>query len=357
MAAAMSETELHAFLLLPGFSLREQAGEISGRGVGLDVVAETVRQANGSLRIESTPGRGMSVTLTLPLAQSLLRTLVLEAGGELLALPLVNVVRVLQLALTEIHALAERRFFTFEGQHVDLIPLAPLLELGTAPEPAEGVLQVVVIGTPGQRFGLVVERVLGQHSLAVRPLPAVLGKARDVAGAALLDDGEPVLILDHADLLHAIAKLAGEGALESLPAQALHATTAKRVLVVDDSLTVREMERKLLRSRGYEVEVAVDGMDGWNAVRGGQFDLVITDIDMPRMDGIELVGLIKKDERLRHLPVMIVSYKERPEDRMRGIEAGADYYLTKGSFHDETLLEAVADLIGEAGSNRRKAPS
>jgi two-component system sensor histidine kinase and response regulator WspE len=117
---------------------------------------------------------------------------------------------------------------------------------------------------------------------------------------------------------------------------------------VDDSLTVRELERKLLVNRGYEADVAVDGMDGWNAVRHGHYDLIITDVDMPRMDGIELTTLIKKDPHLKSLPVLIVSYKDREQDRMRGLEAGADYYLTKGSFHDETLLNAVVDLIGEA---------
>jgi two-component system sensor histidine kinase and response regulator WspE len=120
------------------------------------------------------------------------------------------------------------------------------------------------------------------------------------------------------------------------------------VLVVDDSLTVRELERKLLEKRGYAVTVAVDGMDGWNALRGTQVDLVVTDIDMPRMDGIELVTLIKRDAVLKTLPVMIVSYKDREEDRRRGLDAGADYYLAKGSFHDEALLDAVRYLIGEA---------
>ena len=129
-----------------------------------------------------------------------------------------------------------------------------------------------------------------------------------------------------------------------------NAPRRKRVLVVDDSLTVRELERKLLGNRGYDVEVAVDGMDGWNAVRTGLFDLVVTDIDMPRMDGIELVTLMKRDPHMQSLPVMIVSYKDREEDRQRGLEAGADYYVTKGSFHDETLLQAVVDLIGEANA-------
>ena len=123
---------------------------------------------------------------------------------------------------------------------------------------------------------------------------------------------------------------------------------SKRVLVVDDSLTVRELERKLLLSRGYQVAVAVDGMDGWNALRAEPFDLLITDIDMPRMDGIELVTQVRQDPRLRSLPVMVVSYKDREEDRRRGLEAGADYYLAKASFHDEALLDAVQTLIGEA---------
>ncbi|HBO78022.1 MAG TPA: hybrid sensor histidine kinase/response regulator, partial [Cupriavidus sp.] len=127
-------------------------------------------------------------------------------------------------------------------------------------------------------------------------------------------------------------------------------TRRKRVLVVDDSLTVRELERKLLSGRGYDVAVAVDGMDGWNVLRAESFDLVITDVDMPRMDGIELVSRIRSDARLTHLPVMIVSYKDREQDRERGLQAGADYYLAKGSFHDTALLDAVRDLIGEARS-------
>jgi len=125
-------------------------------------------------------------------------------------------------------------------------------------------------------------------------------------------------------------------------------THSKRILVVDDSITVREVERNMLASRGYRVDVAVDGMDGWNAIRMGNYDLVISDIDMPRMNGFEFVALIKQDEHLNNTPVMIVSYKDREEDRQRGLDVGADYYLTKGSFHDETLIDAVVDLIGTA---------
>jgi two-component system, chemotaxis family, sensor histidine kinase and response regulator WspE len=125
------------------------------------------------------------------------------------------------------------------------------------------------------------------------------------------------------------------------------ARARKRVLVVDDSITVRELERQLLENRGYSVDVAVDGVDGWNAVRSAHYDLVVSDIDMPRMNGIQLVEHIKKDARLQAIPVVIVSYKDREEDRIRGLDAGANFYLTKSSFHDQTFLTTVADLIGE----------
>jgi two-component system, chemotaxis family, sensor histidine kinase and response regulator WspE len=159
-----------------------------------------------------------------------------------------------------------------------------------------------------------------------------------------------VLIVDVEDMLRSVEKFVAAGRVTKVERSASAAVqrTRRRVLVVDDSLTVRELERKLLDQAGYEVEVAVDGMDGWNAVRAGKFDLVVTDIDMPRMDGIELVRSIKEDPNLAKLPVMIVSYKDREEDRRRGLDAGADYYLTKGSFHDDTLQQAVADLIGAA---------
>ena len=124
----------------------------------------------------------------------------------------------------------------------------------------------------------------------------------------------------------------------------------KRILVVDDSITVRELERQLLQSRGFSVDVAVDGMDGWNAVRGTSYDLIVSDVDMPRMDGIELVSLIKSDPLRKDIPVVIVSYKDREEDRLRGLEAGANRYLTKSSFHDETFLNTIIDLIGEPSS-------
>jgi two-component system sensor histidine kinase and response regulator WspE len=210
-------------------------------------------------------------------------------------------------------------------------------------------LPVVVLNARNTRYGLIVDRFLDERELVVQPLDPRLGKVKGINAAALMEDGSPVLIVDVEDMLESIDRLIASGLLAKVAAGAQELTRRKRkrILAVDDSLPVRELERKLLAGHGYLADVAVDGIDGWNAVCTGQYDLVITDVDMPRMDGIELARLIKKDPNLKSVPVMIVSYKEREEDRLRGLEAGVDYYLTKGSFHDETLLQAVQDLIGQ----------
>ena len=349
MAAALSGEELLEFLFLPAFSLKASATALSGRGVGLDLVQQTIREQNGTVKVASVAGAGFRTSITLPLTQSIVRALVVDIGGEAYAIPIVKVERVLKVAPDQLHTLEGKQFVEANGEHLGLVSAAQVLELGQGASDAEA-LALVVIGSGQRRYALVVDAIRGEQSLAVQALDAVFGKLRDVSAAALLDDGAPVLLLDVPDLLLSIDKLLGEGLLRQLAGAAAHGRgRAKRILVVDDSMTVREMERKLLQGRGYEVDTAVDGMDGWNVVRSGEYDLVVTDVDMPRMDGIELVGMIKADQRLRALPVMIVSYKDRPEDRARGMTAGADYYLTKGSFHDATLLDAVFDLIGEAG--------
>ena len=352
MAAALSAPELMEFLFLPAFSLKEKASAISGRGVGLDIVHQTIREQNGMVRMESEPGQGLLTSITLPLTQSVVRALVVTIQGEAYAVPIVKVERVLKVAPGELHTLENKQSFHFRGEHVGLVSAAQVLDLGQMDSSSEE-LAVIIIGSGTRRYALVVDAICGEQSLAVQSLDPVFGKLQDISSAALLDDGSPVLILDVSDLLRTIDKLLGEGSLLQLArdgAREQGKAKVKRILVVDDSLTVREMERKLLQGRGYQVDIAVDGIDGWNVVRSGAFDLVITDVDMPRMDGIELVALIKKDIHLHALPVMIVSYKDRPEDRARGMSAGADYYLTKGSFHDETLLDAVFDLIGEAAA-------
>jgi two-component system sensor histidine kinase and response regulator WspE len=191
----------------------------------------------------------------------------------------------------------------------------------------------------------VVDDFLGEFDLATRPLDVRLGRVSDLAAMALLPDGMPVVLLDVDDLMRsALHRERAHLQHTSGPA----ARRRKRVLVADDSISVRELERQLLVARGFEVEVAVDGMDAWTRLRDEAFDLLVTDVDMPRMDGIELTRSIKQDARLRSLPVIIVSYRDRPEDRRRGMDARADSYLTKSDFQDESFVRLVHQLVGDA---------
>jgi two-component system sensor histidine kinase and response regulator WspE len=217
------------------------------------------------------------------------------------------------------------------------------------PDRDDGQLPVVVASDRSHRFGVVIYRFLGERDLRIAPLDPRLGKVPNLNSSSVLDNGWPVLIIDVEDMVRSMEKLSATDRLTTVGGEArTGGERRKRVLVVDDSFTVRELQRKLLDQYGYEVEIAVDGMDGWNALQGGRFDLVVSDVDMPRMDGIELVQRIRHDPALGSLPVMILSYKDREEDRQRGLEAGADYYLTKGGFQSNALIEAVIDLIGEA---------
>jgi two-component system sensor histidine kinase and response regulator WspE len=348
-AAQLSEEELLSFLFLPGFSMRDTVTEVSGRGVGLDAVQHMVRQLRGGVELDQRAGQGSRFHLEVPLTLSVVRSLVVEVGGEAYAFPLAHIERMRDVRADEIVQLEGRQHFWHEERHVGLVAATQLLNR-PASQHSEDVLKVVVIRERDAVYGVAVERFIGERTLVVLPLDPRLGKVQDISAGALLDDGSAVLIIDVEDMLRSVEKLLNTGRLARIDRRSQQADTRarKRVLVVDDSLTVRELERKLLASRGYEVAVAVDGMDGWNALRGEDFDLLITDIDMPRMDGIELVTLVRRDSRLQSLPVMVVSYKDREEDRRRGLDAGADYYLAKASFHDDALLDAVVELIGDA---------
>lgn len=349
MAANLSDSELLEFLFLPSFTLKEEVTEISGRGVGLDVVQDMIKQVRGLVRITSQPGVATQFKLELPLTLSVVRALLVDIGGEPYAFPFTHIVRATKVAKDQIQLLEGRQHFVFDGEAVGLVTAHQIL--GCSEPDYEGEdLSVVVLGNPNNLYGLVVDRFLGARELVVQPLDSRLGKIKDISAAALMEDGTPLLIADVADMIRSMEKLCSADRLAKVRREASNdgIVPRKRILVVDDSFTVRELQRKLLDHHGYDVDVAIDGMDGWNALRNGDFDLVVSDIDMPRMDGIELVGRIRQDVRLKSVPVMILSYKDRDEDRQRGLEAGADYYFTKGNFQSDALLEAVVDLIGEA---------
>lgn len=354
MAATLDRQELLEFLFLPGFSTAKEVTDISGRGVGLDVVQSTAREIGGTARIETDLGRGTAFELELPITLSVIRALLVEVAGEILAFPLARIERVLRPEASELRTVEGRIQLLLDGASIGVVDAARVLALAESRRAAERESLVVLGGAIGgsrgaadsDLYALAVDGLVGEEDLVVRPLDPRFGKVPHLSAAAVRESGEPVLIVDTEDLLQSVRAALSEGRLRGArPMHALGARRAQRALVVDDSATVREVERQILKRMGFEVETAVDGLDGWHTLRDGVFDLVVSDIDMPRMNGIEFVRTLRGDARFASVPVIVVSYKDREEDRLAGLEAGATAYLTKGAFQDSTFADTVRDLV------------
>jgi two-component system sensor histidine kinase and response regulator WspE len=348
VAERLSEPEILNFLFLPGFSTSAGVTEISGRGVGLDIALNLARELGGNAHIENRRPNGSVFQLQLPITIALIRALLVEIAQEPFLFPLARVTHLAVLDPAQTVTLEGKRYFHYENKNIGLISAAEALEMKSAAE-KKSRWPVVIISDQDNHYGLIVERFLGEQLVALRTLDERLGKVQNVGAVTLLNDGTPALILDVDDLLRSMDRSLAGGGLKTIAQAGEEKSKAKRrrVLVADDSITVRELEKKLLQGRGCQVDVAVDGMEAWNKLRAGQYDLLISDVDMPRLNGIDLVRKIRQDPRISALPVVIISYKDREEDRLRGLEAGANYYLTKSSFQDDSFHNAVTDMIGE----------
>lgn len=346
VAAHLSEDRLLDFLFVSGFSTAEQVTEISGRGVGLAVVRSVMRDIGGSVHIETQPHAGAHFRLRVPISRSVLRAVVVSVAGEPHAFSMERIDRLLRVDPQEVRFAENRPYLILERDTVPLVPAWEVLELGPAPETAR-TLDVVVVREFGQRLGFTVEAVLAEQDMVLVPLDPRLGRVPHLSAAAVLPDGRPVLVVDAQDMARTVLQAqdnpAGLGTTLGRP----RTGRSVRVLVADDSATIREMERTLLAGAGYDVTTATNGMEAWHSLRQNDFQLVVTDVDMPMLDGIDLIRSIRGDERLRKLPIVVVSYRASAEDRQRGLDAGASVYLTKADYDDDMLLESVARLIGE----------
>ncbi len=349
IAEDLTDAELMEFLFLPNFSTKESVDKISGRGVGMDVVHSVLHEIRGVIHSSTKLDQGTRFELQLPLTLSVMRALLAEISHEPYAFPLVNIDHVIKVSQDQIKEVQGRQYFTFNDRRIGLVSGQQVLQ--TLPKPLnQDTYDVIVFSDRMNQYGIIVDRFWGIRDLVVQALDPKFGKIKDISSASILEDGTPVLIIDVEDMVRSVDILISDNLLKRI-GQSIDADDEngnKRILVADDSITVREVEKEMLSAKGYDVDVAFDGIDAWNTLRTKSYDLIITDVDMPRMDGIELITQIKKDHNLSDIPIVIVSYKDRIEDRHRGLEAGADYYLTKGSFKDEALVNAVVDLIGNA---------
>lgn len=342
----LSEAELCEHLYQPGFSTAQAVTEVSGRGVGLDVVSSMVSEVGGTVRFASVLGEGTSIHFQLPLTLSVVRTLLVEIAGEPYAFPLARLDQIVAIETSDISVMEGRECFFLDGVSIGLISSRQVMHFPEAPQTG-GPIPVVVISDHAKVYGVVVDRYLGEQDLVVRPLDPRLGKVANVSAAALMGDGQPILIVDTVDLVRSIDSLLQNSGLQSQSARK-PAKQGQRILIADDSPVALDLQARLVSSKGYTVDRVVNGMEAWKAIRDGDYQLLVTDVEMPEMDGIGLVQALRKEPRFKHLPIIISSSRDAEQDRLHGMEAGADYYLVKSNLQDETLLNAIHQLIGPA---------
>jgi two-component system, chemotaxis family, sensor kinase CheA len=335
-AQTMGREEALRLIFAPGFSTRKEVSEISGRGVGLDVVASAANRVGGEVFLDTDLGRGTTITLEVPVARRGEAVMLLRVGQLRLALPSSVVRRATRLDPGMIVERDGRSMAKFPDRLVPFVPLARLYA-----QPALDHQLLLEGAVSGQALAVAVDDVEGEQEILVRPMTRKVAADRLLEGVALLASGEPVGVL-------APAVLAQREYLRALPVAREQIVVKKvRVLLVDDSLVTREMERRLLEDAGFKVSAAGDAVEALSLLSERSFDCVVTDIEMPGMDGFELTAQLRGMEHFTHLPIIVVSTRDRPEDRLRGLKVGADAYLTKQSLDAGELVDLVRRLSGQ----------
>jgi two-component system chemotaxis sensor kinase CheA len=355
-AAGWSEEQLFNLIFEPGFSTRTETTDVSGRGVGMDVVRVVADRLGGSVRVESEIGRGTTVLLDLPLSLALLRVVLVEVNDELVAIPTAPIWRILHVVREAIIELPSGTVIEIDGETIPIAPLQSVLGLpGRATAAAEET--ALIIEARGARVAITVDGVLEEQELVFQDLRGPLQHQLTMAGAAILGNGDIVPILDIQALCARVTSApVVDAAAQPSPAPA--AASTARVLVVEDSLVAGDLLKGILIGAGYEAAIAHDGIEALEMLRRRPFELVISDVDMPNMDGFVLTAQMRADPHLRTIPLIIVTSRDSDEYRQRGRTAGADAYVTKGAFDQHQVLETVRRLIaagrGAAGNAERR---
>jgi len=317
--------------------------DLSGRGLGLSIVRERIEKLGGSVFCETEPGRGTTFRILLPLTMATFRGVLVRLEDRAFLIPTVGLDRTLRVKRGEIKTVENRETVTLDGRTVPFVPLGAVLELPRkVPKESPEYLHLAVLGTGEHRIAFGVDEILNEQEVLVKDLGPQLIRVRNIAGSTVLGSGRMILILNVADLLR--SAVGGAATVQVAPAAA--PPEGKRsILVVEDSVTSRTLLKNILEVSGYEVETAVDGNEAFATLKTGEFDLVVSDVDMPRLNGFDLTAKIRADAKLAELPVVLVTALESREDRERGIDVGANAYSIKSSFDKSNLLEAIRRLI------------
>ena len=352
-AAALTDQEAIDMIFLPGFSTSSIITDLSGRGVGMDVVRQTVLdELQGAVGIETRPGQGTTFSLRLPMSLAMMRVLLVQAHGLPWGFTAQHVVELQRVPAQALMQVAERQVVIVRNEFVPVVPLAELWRVPAPAAPAGGPglqerhpgLLLVVLQVRSEKIAVQVDGLLDERDMVIKPLPPHLRKLPLVSGMVITGRNEMVNVLHAPALLEQARRLRGQGVQAGAAAHA--SATPYRVLVVDDSLNTREIEKDVLQAYGYHVTLAEDGVDGLRKAMEGDFDAILTDVEMPHMDGFTLTARLREEDKYRDTPIVIITSREKEEDKRRGMQVGADAYIVKGDFDQNNLVETLRALLG-----------
>ncbi len=336
-----AESELWRVIFMPGFSTAKQVSNVSGRGVGLDIVKTGAERMNGTIDV-SPSGVGTRFVLTLPLTLSTVRVVFVRAGGEVLALPSAAVELLLRVPTSDLKFVGEKVVIAHRGAPIPAASLSSMLGFGAPERSSDAALFAVVVRGEGRRAALIVDEFLSEQDVVLKSLGVRVQELPYVSSGTLLSTGEVAMVLKPPALLLSALDLTS---FNPLGAASAESRARKRLLLADDSLTTRALERSILEAAGYDVIVAVDGQNAWQLLQERGADLLLSDVEMPRMDGLTLTQTVRSSSRFRDLPVILLTSRDSPEDRARGLDAGASAYLVKSTFDQTKLLQAIEQLL------------
>lgn len=343
----MSMNQIHNLIFTSGFSTSPIITDVSGRGIGMDVVRTNVERLKGTVHIESTAGMGCTIRIQLPVTLATTRVLIVSENLRKYALPVEFVETTLLISREQIFSIESRETINIHNQPISVARLSALLEIDAEPISSDDKkektsLPCIILTLGEEKLGILVDGLVDEQEVVLKPHSGLLRRVRNVSGATILGTGEVCMVLNPQDLVKSIQKRFVPRTIEHL---AEEDERKKLILLVEDSITTRTQEKRILENAGYEVTTAVDGIDGFDKLRTLPFDAVISDVQMPNMDGLALASRIRKNKEYDELPIILVTSLASEEDKKRGFESGANAYITKGTFDQKVLLDTLQRLI------------
>lgn len=339
----INESDYLNYIFKPGISTSDIITDISGRGLGLAIVQETIEKSNGTVFVKSIEGISTTFHIIIPNTTSTLNGVVVESGSRLYIVPTSKIKKVLLLNKNEIKIIENRNTISYLGEIIPMVDLNSILKISSSKEVSENI-QILILMIKNKKFGLAVDSIIEEQEVLVKNFNKQLTRVKYISSASVFSSGKIVPILNVSDLFKSILKI-NEQDISPINVQNSENVTQKSILIVEDSITSRTLLKNILEGAGYHVKTAIDGIDGFTKLKEGNYDAVISDIEMPRMNGFDLTAKIRADKKYSTIPVLLISSLSKREHKERGIDVGANAYIVKSNFDQNNLLEIVDRLI------------